>query len=51
MMEMAEINALFMPQTARNHTIPFGAAHTNRAHVREWRPGPGPDPSEAYCPH
>ena len=37
---MAKIDTLFMSKTAKK-TLPFGAAHTYIAHIREFPPPPG----------
>ena len=39
---MVEIDTLFQTKTAKNHTIPFSAAHTYVAYMRNYPPPPPP---------
>ena len=36
---MVEIDTLFQTKTAEKKNIPFGAAHTHRAYIRDYPPG------------
>ena len=37
---MVEIDTLFQTKTAEKPLIPFGTAHTNIAHIRDYHPPP-----------
>ena len=37
--KMVEIDTLFQTKTAENHLIPFGAAHTHIAYMRDYPRG------------
>ena len=37
--KMVEIDTLFQTKTAENHLIPFGAAHTHIAYMRDYPVG------------
>ena len=46
---MVEIDTLFQTKTAKNHTIPFSAAHTYVAYMRNYPPPPSPTGRKTRC--